>query len=308
MSRIGPWLLALFLAIICAGTIGGVWYIRSAAQQSAANLQERLPTDVYAVIGIDFSALRKSGALSQLTPDSVIEEQDYRNFVSLTGFDYRSDLNYVLLGLAQDTKYILADGQFDWASIMKYAELNEGGCTFGFCRMYSTETQRHISYFAQRSDVIALGIGSNEWSANALEQKYEWSNDEKAPLNVPLWILLRAEIFQKPEEFPSTIQPWLHLLSGANRVILQLVPNDQGFQLQMKLVCNGAGTALRIQDRLVKATSELNSALVQEDKPIDGKSIPAVLANGKFTTKENQVEGVWIVQQDLVDFILSGSP
>lgn len=305
--RIGPWVLALLLAIICAGAIGGVWYVRSVAKPSAASMQERLPTDVHAVVGIDFSALRKGGMMNRLLPEATsIEEQDYRNFVSLTGFDYRSDLDYVLLGFKDDARFVLANGHFDWAAIMKYAELNEGSCKFGFCRMGSSVNGRHISYFAQRNNVIALGIGPDEWSANALEEKYEWQQAELAP-EAPAWVLLRQKIFQDPGNLPEPYRPWLQLLNGATRASIALFPAGGGFEIRMQLACSGAGTALRIHERLTNATRELSDAMIRDDQPVDGKTVPAVLASGKFTVDKSQINGIWTVDQDLIDLLFGGN-
>ncbi len=305
--RFGPWALALVLAILCAGAIGGVWYIRSVAQPSAANMQEHLPVDSYVVIGIDFAALRKANVLNSVLPEAASpEEQDYRNFVSLTAFDYRSDLDYVLIGLKEDSQYILANGRFDWAPIMKYAELNDGVCTFGFCRMNSSTKNRHISYFAQRNNVIALGVGSNEWVANDLERKYEWATEDTAPAGTPVWLLFRPQIFQKPELLPEIFHPWIELLNGAIRTSFTVVSVPQGFNLRMNLECTGSGTAQRVQERLEKATGDLNGKMVEDDQPIDGKSVPAVLASGKFSTQNHRVEGTWFVSRDLIDLIVGG--
>lgn len=305
--RFGPWALALVLAILCAGAIGGVWYIRSVAQPSAASMQEHLPVDSYAVIGIDFAALRKANVLNSVLPEaSSPEEQDYRNFVSLTGFDYRSDLDYVLIGLKEKNQYIMANGRFDWAAIMKYAELHDGVCTFGFCRMKSSTKDRHISYFAQRNNVIAIGVGGNEWVANDLEREYQWTTEDTAPEGIPVWILFRPQIFQNPELLPAVFHPWVELLNGASRASFTVVSVPHGFNLRMKLECTGNGTALRVQERLEKATSALNGKMVEDDQPIDGKSIPAVLASGKFEVTNSNVSGTWFISRDLIDLIVGG--
>ncbi len=302
--RLGPWALALLLTVLCAGAVGGVWYFRSAAQPTASSMQHHLPPNVSMAMGVNVAALRASGVLDTLTGSTSVEEPDYRNFVSLTGFDYRTDLDYVLAGFRGENRFFLASGRFDWGSIMKYASLNDGTCTFGFCRMGSSTPDRRISYFAQRSNVLALGIGADEWGANALEQEYSWPSVERAP-TAPVWLLLRQPVFDGTA--PEALRPWLRLLIGARQAFFTLVrQSDGGFELHMTLSCTEADHAVHAQHRLASATEELKSALQKDDKPIDGKTLPAILGSGKFIAKGTSVEGSWEVDRDFIAVLAGG--
>lgn len=299
-------MLALLLTSICAGVIGGVWYFRSAAPATAEGMQKHLPPDVSVALGIDLAKLRSAGVLDAIAGSSSVEEPDYRSFVSLTGFDYRTDLDYVLAGFHGKNRLFLASGRFDWGSIMKYAVLNEGICSFGFCRMASSEQERRISYFARRSNVLALSVGEDEWGANDLEEEYSWPVSERAPSS-PAWLLLRKPVFDDISSAPEPLRPWLSLVTGASRGLFTLAPANGGFQLEMALSCRGGKDAEAIQQRLTAATEELRKAMTKDDKPVDGKTLPAVLASGVFTANGPRVNGVWIVDRDFLESLTGGT-
>lgn len=105
-----------------------VWFHPAISGRNA--LLTWMPEDAHAVLFIDVADLRKQPFFADLLawapkPDA---DQEYRQFVRDTGFDYEKDLERVAVAFeqqnAQKVLYAVADGHFDEKKIKAYAARN----------------------------------------------------------------------------------------------------------------------------------------------------------------------------------------
>jgi len=113
------------VAIFAAGSFFAYQHWRTPVRDPLDVLTQ-MPPDAKAVIFCDFAALKTSAFLAEFykwAPASGVDE-DYRQFVQATGFNYETDLNWAGIAIVprgQDAAVIaVADGRFDRKKISAY--------------------------------------------------------------------------------------------------------------------------------------------------------------------------------------------
>ena len=66
------------------------------------------------------------------------------------------------------------------------------------------------------------------------------------------------------------------------------------------------GDNVNLSSRLEGATKELKLAMERGGQPVDGKTVPGVLAGGEFRAAGNRVEGRWFVDRDFIEALIGG--
>ena len=126
---------------------------------------KRLPTDDAVVLYIDFSRLRAAGILQMLDGSKVGEDPEYQNFVRKTDFDYKQDLDAVMVAFAPMGKYMLLKGRFDWKSLKSYVQAGDGRCNNSFCKLAGSTPEKRISFFPLQSNLMAMAVSNDDVAA-----------------------------------------------------------------------------------------------------------------------------------------------
>jgi hypothetical protein len=113
--------------LILAAAFGYFRWRLKDSDSARFELLSLLPADANSVFYLDLAQFRSSPFLAELfawAPQQNLDE-DYKNFVRATGFDYERDLNRVAMsftrGRANPTFFAVADGRFDRKKIEAYA-------------------------------------------------------------------------------------------------------------------------------------------------------------------------------------------
>jgi hypothetical protein len=159
--------LAVILLAGVSLAAGALWLgIRSGRRFSDPRyLLSRFPAENGLVLRADFSVLRRAGLLA---PSKTPLEPDYKQFVDGTGFDYKRDLDFVIVSLSASGNFFIARGRFDWNKLRDYAMRQGGSCYEQLCRMPGSTPERRISFLPLRGDTIALAVGTNDLEAARL--------------------------------------------------------------------------------------------------------------------------------------------
>jgi hypothetical protein len=96
---------------------------RLAAAGSLPELIELAPGNSTFIAYLDLAELRKEPLIEHLAELAapVTVDRDYAEFVSATGFDYRRDLDQVVIAASTGHTLAVADGRFDQQKIEQYA-------------------------------------------------------------------------------------------------------------------------------------------------------------------------------------------
>lgn len=302
--RLGPWTLATLLILLCLAVGGGIFYFRS-VDLPVQELARYLPTKDAVVVSIDVKSLRSAGLLEALAGSRVTEEADYRSFVDITGFDYRTDLDALLYSSSNGNIYLLASGRFDWNAITSYASGQGASCRYAFCRMRSSQAGKWLSFFPLRSNVVGFAVSSDELAALELQKQSDplpaGAFSDQASIAVP------ARLFKADAtDVPASLSPWFKLLAGAQSARFGIGMRNGDFEIKMRVECPSADSSASVAKRLNEGLRQLREASLgtEGDAPVTG--LPLMLSRGDVKQEDRAVVATWSVNQGLVESLLSG--
>lgn len=240
---------------------------------------------------VDVSLLRRTGLLEQLAGKPGAEEADYRKFVEASGFDYRRDLDAVLMQWRKGTALFVLKGRFDKQRLALYASGNGGLCANQFCSLPGSVPERHISFQPLGRGLMALAAGADAMGAASIGKNA--SQPGFAPPSAPVWIGLPASSFHAEPDLPAGLSAFLEALRGSQRAILIVETTASGFALQLNAPCATSDEAKSIVGRLNKATFRLRELIARSGKSPEASSPASVLSAGTFQVENSVVHGTW---------------
>ncbi len=288
------------LFVAGAAVWGGVWYHSRGARP--ADLLERLPTSDAVIVYADFDALRHSELFRLLEGSKVAEEREYQDFVQQSGFDYKRDLDSVLLAVAPSGKYLLVRGSFNWKKLERYVESQNGRCERSFCRLQGSTPDRRISFFPVQSGLMALAVSPDDSAALRMSTPSGRAAPQVQP--APLWISIPASVLQSGENLPAEAQTFARTLAHAESVILSLVPQNTGLRAELSVRCRSAEDAMDLARQLTRLTSLLRQTFENEHQTPNPADLTGVLAAGSFRQEGSRVSGSWPIERAFVRNLL----
>jgi len=286
-----------------AGVWAGLWY-RSRAVTPAA-LVKRIPASDALVVYLDFDALRRGGVLGLLENPKATEEPEYREFARQIDFDYREDLDSVLLAVAPAGKFILARGRFHWKSLRAYAEAQNGRCDDSLCRLEGSTPDRRISFFPVQSNLLALAV-SNDDSA-ALRMSREAGGPDPEVPRAPVWVSIPSAVLQSGDSLPAETRMFARSLGRADTVVLYFVPEANRYAAKLSVRCRGSREAAELASELGRTTALLRQSFEREHRVPNPADLTGVLTAGSFRSDGNRVFGYWPIARTFVDNLLGAA-
>lgn len=306
MSRqaIARWCLLAAIAAACLAAAVLLW--RSAGDESAAQLLSRLPQTDRLLAGIDVEALRKSGWLAKLGGTGG-QEQDYLRFVQATGFDYKRDLDRVLLSYSNNDVYYVLQGSFQWARIQDYARRQAGKCDGAVCRMPASSPGRTISFQRLGPRTLAMATSTDDSAVLRLRER----SRHEPPISVPprpVWLSIPRSILKSDALLPAGSRTFASALTDSERVMLTAGPREHRFELTLEARCQSAEQANATKRELEAATTLLKRAIAREKQTPNPKGLSGILTRGEFRTEENLLFGAWPVELVFLEQLAGSAP
>jgi hypothetical protein len=164
-----------------------------------------MPGDARAVLFIDLAALRKEQFFAGLLawapkPDA---DQEYREFVRDTGFDYENDLDRVAVAFEQEGEqrifFAVGDGHFDRKKIKAYVAKNGMLQNFGGTEVFSLPiagSSAHLLFTLLGKSRLAFtnSNGFGPWLSGAKAvTDAEWSERFSRVAGSPVFAVIRGE-------------------------------------------------------------------------------------------------------------------
>lgn len=291
-------IVVLSLVLLTAG-IAFVWFSRSTSA-TPANFATYFPERDATVLYIDVSAVRASGILDKLVGSTVGEAADYRTFIQQSGFDYKRDLNKVMLNSAGGIHYFVLQGRFDWERLSEYATSQGGTCRDGYCFMKGSTPDRVISWRRLRRDMMALASARDESGARAIDRRAA----SPVPFDIPdspVWLHLPASALQGSSQLPPGTRMFVKALEPAERTLLTLGPSQDRFQLGMNVLCRNPEEAAVLKAQLDGITKLLTSLINREKKAPNPGDLSGVLTSGTFERIDRRVHGKWTIERSFLN-------
>ena len=290
------------VAVCAAAVWGGLWYRARAV--TPAELLRRIPTSGALLVYLDFETFRKDGVLNLLEGRGISEDSEYRDFARQTGFDYKKDLDRVLLAAAPTGKYLLVEGNFDWKRLRSYAVSQNGRCDGSLCRMPGSAPDRHISFFPVQSNLMALAVSGDD--SAALRMSSTAGAPNLAAPEAPLWVAIPGSVLQSGENLPQETQIFARSMSQAESAVLSFASEGDRFAARLQILCRSSQDASDLASQLRGTTAVLQKMFAAEHHQPNPADLTGVLTAGSFRSDGNHVYGSWPIQRVFIENVLSG--
>lgn len=273
----------VLVTAISALLAGGVYFAYArwfgSLGDSRESLLRALPPDATAVIYMDVRELRQGAILKNLATlgASAAVDQDYKQFISETGFDYEKDLDRV--GIAMQITgeanhyFALADGKFERKKIETYFRKNGSSETRNGREIFhlaSSVQGRAVSAAFISNERIAFtdlpNLNAQIESGRSDAGHAEWTERFGRLAGSPIFALIRQDAAigailsaQAPGGFrsPQLVQ----LLNQLLWISIAGKPQGMGFQAVIEGECPNEATMRQLADFLNGITLMAQSGL-----------------------------------------------
>ena len=291
----------LIIAVISIALIGiaGGWYLTRYTKTDAVSLTAWFPAREAATVYIDVGAMRASGLLEKMVGTTVGEEQEYRDFVNGSGFDYKRDLNQVMLNSAGGVHYFVLEGHFDWDKLKAWATKQGGRCDGDYCHAKGSTADRIVSFRRLRKNLMALASTKDESGARAIERRSP-QNVYEIP-GAPVWAHVPVEMVRSMPSYPAGTRLFAKALESAERALFTLTPSPEGFHLAADVTCRTQEDAAILKAQMESITALLQKFIRLEKQQPNSADLSGILTAGTFERSGTRVKARWPVPKAFVD-------
>jgi hypothetical protein len=268
--------------------------------QSDEDLIGLLPMNDATVFFANVASLRQQGYLQLLEGTKPRQENEYRQFVRETNFDYTKDLNAVA-GADDDHELFFAlRGNFHWKDIRAYALAHGGTCGGGLCQMATSTPGRIASMCSIQADVIGLAIGKDGRAAKRIGPS---AQKAVIPLPAPVWVRPSRQLLANSDQLPPALRIFAAALAPADSAVLSLQPSgaDGGaFAIAIDAMFPNKPAAEAARTQLMLDTDSLKLAFAREHRKPDPADLAWLLTSGSFQLRQQRLLGQWTVRNELL--------
>lgn len=275
------------------------WRFGPGRRADAQSMLRELPAGEGLTVFVDARALRQSGILQRLAGEAGAEDEEYKAFVRATGFEYRRDLDAVLLRAENGRRWIVADARIDLEKLRRYFLAHDGRCVSELCSMQGSAPERQISWVRLRSGRLGIAVSPDPLAAAAFGEPApgpEWQ-----PPATPLWVFVPAKMLDTGSGAPAWLELAVSGLRGAKWLLWSAGPADTRLQIRLQIACPDAGKAQEIASRWDGVLASLREAAAAHG---DRVSLPALLAEGSMRAAGAKVEGEWNLEWGRLEKLL----
>jgi hypothetical protein len=302
-QKLRAWLLVLMITALCGASLGGLFWYRSRAL-TVANMLKRMPVQDALIVYIDFSELRRAGLLALLDGSKVGEDPEYKRFVRQTEFDYKQDLDSALVAFSPAGKYMLLRGRFEWTSLKKYVQAEDGSCNNLLCRMNGSVPDRHISFLPVQSNLMALAVANDESAALRMTEIASGADPEIS--KAPVWFSLPPSVVRSGTKLPDDARRFARSLERAESTTFEFVAEGDHYAAKLSVRCTNEQDAAGLQGELTQATAALLQSLELNHHKPNPQELAGVLSAGTFTNQGRRVFGHWVLERKFLENLLAG--
>ena len=299
-----PWQLAAVVILLCAGTVALIHWRRASHPDDAGWMIQCLPQDQSTHLYIDVHALRSAGIVDLLAGPKTAEEPDYRKFVDLTGFDYRTDLDGIAAAFWHGGSYFVVRGRFAWKQLAEYATSQGGHCRNAVCEMPGSTPERNISFYPLKSDLLALAVSKEPRGVDMIGPQ-RWRIPPHLSTE-PVWISAPAYAFSDVNELPAGTHSFFRPLAQAQQVTFTAGPEGSRLEVKLDVMCNSPAQAADLLKHFTETTDLLKNMLARDHMTPNPGDFSGVLTAGVFHQQDQRVTGQWPIERSFIEALFSG--
>jgi hypothetical protein len=264
-----------------------------------------LPPADAPLLYIDVAALRKAGILELIAGSKTAEESEYAAFVARSGFNYRADLDAVLVSFQDGQTFLIANGRFDWRKLEAYAREQGGTCEGSFCRLPAGTPGRRLSFFPLNRATLAFASSPNEWAAGLMRPAVKAGPKLPVP-QAAVWLAVPGDTLKRPEAFPAGTRLFAKALEKAERIVLTAGEHQGGIRAGLDATTRSEEDAVILRAQLEKVTSVMAGFIARVDRKPNPRDLSGILTEGKFRREGVRVIGTWPVPREFLEALGKG--
>jgi hypothetical protein len=308
MAFLRKWRVAALLLVVCIAVATVFLVRRHRADDTPEGLASFLPASQSTLAYADVGGLRRSGMLDLIAGSKAAEEPEYKDFVSQTHFDYRSNLDAVAASFAGGDVYFALRGGFDWDALSHYVTSHGGSCTKGFCRIDGSRPERRISFYPITSRVMALAISSDASAASRISRASAQAALKLPTLPAqPVWVVVPAPVLKNAQSLPAGTHAFASALQNSEKMVFAIGPSGQRLEVSVDVTCKDPETATALLVQLEETTSTLRKWLAREHQTPNQRDLSGVLTAGTFRREDRRVFGQWPLERAFVEALAGNS-
>lgn len=288
-------------AAACCALAAGIFWLRRDRSLPLSERVARLPLSNRLVAYIDVRALRRAGIVARIAGAPVQEEEDYRRFVRETGFNYRTDLDSVVLAYSREETHCFLEGRFNWPRLKAYALSQGGRCPDAVCAVPSADAAtRWISFVRLQANTMALAASADPDAVRKVLDSPAGPRPTDLPAD-PVWFLLPVHALREEALLPRGTRMFAGALAEADRVFVAIGPEGNAFRAALSARCRNEQHAAQAVRELEAATALLNRMIAREKKSPNPRDLSGVLAQGVFQAEGSLLRGRWPIPRELLE-------
>lgn len=298
--KVRGWQLILGLIAVALAVVGIALFVQRSSKLDPVAMSSYFPAREAIVLYLDVAGMRASGVLDKLVGSTVAEEPEYRAFVQGTGFDYKRDLDAVMLNSASGIHYFVLQGRFDWNKLRDYARAQGGSCDGDYCSLKGSTPERVISYRKLGQNAMALASARDNDGARAIDRR----TPEKMPFeipNTPVWAHVPADAIRSLPQYPSGTRLFAKAIESAERAVFTLGPVQDRFELAINVSCRNQEDAAILKAQLEGITNLLQKLITREKQSPNASDLSGVLTSGAFERNGTTVRGRWPITKEFIE-------
>lgn len=269
---------------------------------SAQALVSKLPDRPGATLFIDVRTLRASGLMKRLAAPEGAQEQDYRDFVAATGFDYTRDLERLAARFSAGGElWIAASGSFDSAMLAAHATARGGRCVRGICSLQGSGPARQISWLEPDGRLLLMAVSSDPLAAATMGAGKGLSLE---PPSSPVWLHLPGSQLKPAEGLPPGASALLSSMEGAEHALFWAGLSATEFTIELSAPFKDGDAAQASARRLQDVTGLFNKLLSRERPQVDSTAFARLLSSGRFRVEASTVRGTWSADRSFLGELL----
>jgi len=282
-----------------AGVIaaGAFIFLRWRRTPSPGELYARIPQDGRVITFLDVRALKAGGILDLLAGGKGgPEDPDYRQFVADTGFDYKRDLDQLLVASVKGETHAWLNGRFDYSKLEAYARKQGGACAGGICRLNGGTPGRYLSFSRYRAHTIAFASSADPEAVKRLLAEPSALPRPSLP-SQPVWFVLPTAVLKDESLLPTGTHTFAAALTGARRVTLAIGPRERRFEALLDVSYQNPDQARQAMRELQAATTLLQRMIAREHKEPNDRDLSGILTKGEFHAGGTRLSGKWPIER-----------
>lgn len=271
------WLIGAVLLLVLVAA--GVWWFLLRGSEPR-DLIQYLPQEDTVLVYVDLSLWRKTGLLDRIAGEATTEDEDYRQFVDATGFNYRADLDAAAAAIGQNGNYFALRGRFDRGRIESYVRSQGGDCRDGLCKAPGSVPEHKISLRFPQQGVLVMAASADPEAVRRMG-----AGEGRMPpvmVDSSAWIYVPASWTQESKDLPLLWSRIGAALDGVRYAVFswQALPSPR---MELAAPAEGEVGARTIVSKLEELTKTAGAF----------DWLPRFVKQGRFRAEANVVRGEW---------------